>query len=102
MPAKGQVKKIKAWLKNQSIPSEDQKKQLAQKKEKSPVEAPQASKSAKCSQASPKVKLEGKEKGQVRGQVQVEQALPSELQNFKARKDSHGKCVQYGKSFDGV
>ncbi|MBW0470271.1 hypothetical protein O181_009986 [Austropuccinia psidii MF-1] len=34
---KGKVQEIKAWLKNQSILSEDQK------KEKSPVEAPQAS-----------------------------------------------------------
>ncbi|MBW0510413.1 hypothetical protein O181_050128 [Austropuccinia psidii MF-1] len=40
---KGKVQKIKAWLENQCILSEDQKKKLAQKKENSPVEAPQAS-----------------------------------------------------------
>ncbi|MBW0522706.1 hypothetical protein O181_062421 [Austropuccinia psidii MF-1] len=34
---------IKAWLKNQSMLSEDQKKKLAQGKDNSPVEAPQAS-----------------------------------------------------------
>ncbi|MBW0565331.1 hypothetical protein O181_105046 [Austropuccinia psidii MF-1] len=34
---------IKAWLKNQSVLSEDQKKKLAQRKDNSPVEAPQAS-----------------------------------------------------------
>ncbi|MBW0580046.1 hypothetical protein O181_119761 [Austropuccinia psidii MF-1] len=40
---KGQVQQIKDWLKNQSILSEDQKKKLAQGKESSPVEVPQAS-----------------------------------------------------------
>ncbi|MBW0564628.1 hypothetical protein O181_104343 [Austropuccinia psidii MF-1] len=40
---KGKVQKIKSWLKDQSILSEDQKKELAQKKYNSPVEAPQAS-----------------------------------------------------------
>ncbi|MBW0593322.1 hypothetical protein O181_133037 [Austropuccinia psidii MF-1] len=43
MSFKGQVQQIKAWLKNQSMLSEDQKKKLAQGKENSPVEAPQAS-----------------------------------------------------------
>ncbi|MBW0583619.1 hypothetical protein O181_123334, partial [Austropuccinia psidii MF-1] len=40
---KGKVQQIKAWLKNQSILSEDQKKKLDQGKDKSPVEAPQSS-----------------------------------------------------------
>ncbi|MBW0559758.1 hypothetical protein O181_099473 [Austropuccinia psidii MF-1] len=40
---KGQVQQIKAWLKNQSMLSEDQKKKLVQGKENIPVEAPQAS-----------------------------------------------------------
>ncbi|MBW0593536.1 hypothetical protein O181_133251 [Austropuccinia psidii MF-1] len=40
MSVKGQVQQIKAWLKNQSMLSEDQKKKLAQGKENSPVEAP--------------------------------------------------------------
>ncbi|MBW0580143.1 hypothetical protein O181_119858, partial [Austropuccinia psidii MF-1] len=43
MSCKGQVQQIKAWLKNQSMLSEDEKKKLAQGKENSPVEAPQAS-----------------------------------------------------------
>ncbi|MBW0575552.1 hypothetical protein O181_115267 [Austropuccinia psidii MF-1] len=43
MYCKGQVQQIKAWLKNQSMLSEDQKKKLAQAKDNSPVEAPQAS-----------------------------------------------------------
>ncbi|MBW0586300.1 hypothetical protein O181_126015 [Austropuccinia psidii MF-1] len=43
MYCKGQVHQIKAWLKKQSMLSEDQKKKLAQGKDNSPVEAPQAS-----------------------------------------------------------
>ncbi|MBW0592342.1 hypothetical protein O181_132057 [Austropuccinia psidii MF-1] len=43
MSFKGQVQQIKAWWKNKSMLSEDQKKNLAHRKENSPVEAPQAS-----------------------------------------------------------
>ncbi|MBW0542552.1 hypothetical protein O181_082267 [Austropuccinia psidii MF-1] len=35
-------------------------------------------------------------------QAQVEQALPTELQDFQEREYSHGQCVQYGKNSDGV
>ncbi|MBW0483587.1 hypothetical protein O181_023302 [Austropuccinia psidii MF-1] len=42
MSCKGQVQKMKAWLQNHSILSEDQKKELAQKKYKIPVEGPKA------------------------------------------------------------
>ncbi|MBW0553781.1 hypothetical protein O181_093496 [Austropuccinia psidii MF-1] len=54
MSCKGQVQKIEAWLKNQSILSEDQKKKLAPGKENSPVEAPQASTSKNPPQQVPK------------------------------------------------
>ncbi|MBW0580473.1 hypothetical protein O181_120188 [Austropuccinia psidii MF-1] len=90
---------IKAWLKNQSILSEDQKKDLAQKNDKNTVEA---SKSAKQGKASPKEKSGGQAKGKGKGKAQVEKNLPTELQNSEARKDSHGKCVQYGKNSDGI
>ncbi|MBW0519928.1 hypothetical protein O181_059643 [Austropuccinia psidii MF-1] len=43
MSCKGQVQQIKAWLKNKSMLSEDQRKKLAKGKDNSPVEAPQAS-----------------------------------------------------------
>ncbi|MBW0561489.1 hypothetical protein O181_101204, partial [Austropuccinia psidii MF-1] len=99
----------KARLKNQSILSEDQRKNLAQGKEKSPVEASQASTSKnppqqvpQKGQENPKEQSEGQEKGKGKGKVQVEQALPTELQNSKERKDSHGQCVQYGKNSDGI
>ncbi|MBW0464602.1 hypothetical protein O181_004317 [Austropuccinia psidii MF-1] len=73
-----------------------------QKKKNTPLEASQASRSAKKGQELPKDQPEGKEKGEGKWKVQVEQKLPSELQNSKERKDSHGKCVEYGKKFDGI
>ncbi|MBW0557396.1 hypothetical protein O181_097111, partial [Austropuccinia psidii MF-1] len=61
-----------------------------------------ASTSARQAQASPKDQSEGKSKGKGKGKAQVEQALPSELQNSQEREDSHGQCVQYGKNSDGI
>ncbi|MBW0555880.1 hypothetical protein O181_095595 [Austropuccinia psidii MF-1] len=55
-----------------------------------------ASTTSKQGQASPKERLEGK------GKIQVEQALPTESQNSKERKDSHGQCIPYGKDSDGI
>ncbi|MBW0520835.1 hypothetical protein O181_060550 [Austropuccinia psidii MF-1] len=54
MSCKGQVQQIKAWLKIQSMFSEDQKKKLAQGKDNSPVEAPQASTRKSLPQQVPK------------------------------------------------
>ncbi|MBW0507820.1 hypothetical protein O181_047535 [Austropuccinia psidii MF-1] len=98
MSCKVQIQQIKAWLKNKRMLSEDQKKKLSQGKENSPVEAPQASTSAKKGKANPKEKLEGQEKGK----AQVEQALPTELQKSQEREDRHAQCVQYGKSSDRI
>ncbi|MBW0497068.1 hypothetical protein O181_036783 [Austropuccinia psidii MF-1] len=53
MSFKGQVQKIKAWLKFQSMLSKDQKKKLAQGKDNNPVEAPQASTSKHLPQQVP-------------------------------------------------
>ncbi|MBW0584836.1 hypothetical protein O181_124551 [Austropuccinia psidii MF-1] len=61
-----------------------------------------ASNSAKQAQASLKDQSEGQAKGKGKGKSQVEQALPSELQNSQEREESHGKCVQYGKNSDGI
>ncbi|MBW0517731.1 hypothetical protein O181_057446 [Austropuccinia psidii MF-1] len=36
------------------------------------------------------------------GKIQVEKALPAELQNSQEGEDSHGQCVQYGKNSDGI
>ncbi|MBW0563506.1 hypothetical protein O181_103221 [Austropuccinia psidii MF-1] len=54
--------------------------------------------SAKQGEGNPKEKAEGKEKGK----TQVEQGLPTELQNPEEREDSNGQCAQYGKIFDGT
>ncbi|MBW0463755.1 hypothetical protein O181_003470 [Austropuccinia psidii MF-1] len=87
MSCKGQVQQIKSWLKK-----------LDQGQDNTPVEAPQASPSTSAKQAkeNPKDQSEGKDK------AQVEQALPSELQNSQEREDSHGQCVQYGKNSDRI
>ncbi|MBW0589104.1 hypothetical protein O181_128819 [Austropuccinia psidii MF-1] len=65
MSCKGKVQKIEAWLKSQSMLSEDKKKKLAQEKDNSPVESPQASTSAKKGKESSKEQSEGQEKGKV-------------------------------------
>ncbi|MBW0579856.1 hypothetical protein O181_119571 [Austropuccinia psidii MF-1] len=61
-----------------------------------------SSKSAKQGQENAKEQSEGKEKCKGKGKIQVEQALPTELQNSQAREDSHGQCVHYGKNSDGI
>ncbi|MBW0525352.1 hypothetical protein O181_065067 [Austropuccinia psidii MF-1] len=102
MSCKGQVQKIKAWLKTQRILPEDQKKGLSQKKDNIPVEAPKAPESAKIRKESPKDQPEGKEKGKRKWKFQMEPNLFPKLQHSKESKDSHGKCVQYGKNLHGV
>ncbi|MBW0556023.1 hypothetical protein O181_095738 [Austropuccinia psidii MF-1] len=52
--------------------------------------------SAKKVQANPKEQSEGK------GKIQVEQALPTELQNSQEGEDSYGQFLQYGKYSDGI
>ncbi|MBW0469894.1 hypothetical protein O181_009609 [Austropuccinia psidii MF-1] len=95
---KGEVQKIKVWLKNKRIISEEHKKEWAQNKDNTPVEASQASKSAKYRQEIPKEQSERQEKGK----AQVEQTLPLRLQDSKERNNRHGQCVQYGKNLYGT
>ncbi|MBW0550560.1 hypothetical protein O181_090275 [Austropuccinia psidii MF-1] len=57
---------------------------------------PSGSKSSKQGKANPKEQSERK------GKAQVEQALPTELQNSQEREESHGQCIQYGKKSDGI
>ncbi|MBW0532502.1 hypothetical protein O181_072217 [Austropuccinia psidii MF-1] len=63
MLVKGQDQQIKAWLKNQSMFSEVQKENLAQKKERLPVEAPPDCTSPKYREESPKEQSERQAKG---------------------------------------
>ncbi|MBW0504519.1 hypothetical protein O181_044234 [Austropuccinia psidii MF-1] len=97
MSCKGQVQQIKAWLKSQSMLSEDQKKKMAQENGKSPVEAPQASTSKKAPQ-----KVPNEARGKGKGKAQVEQALTAELRDSHKREDSHGQRVQYDKNYDVI
>ncbi|MBW0531917.1 hypothetical protein O181_071632 [Austropuccinia psidii MF-1] len=59
-----------------------------------------ASTSAKQGQENTKEQSEGQAKGKGKGKIQVEEALPTELQNFQEEEDSHRKCVQYDKNSD--
>ncbi|MBW0588926.1 hypothetical protein O181_128641 [Austropuccinia psidii MF-1] len=61
-----------------------------------------ASTSAKQAQANPKDQPEGQAKGKGKDKAQVEQALPTELQDSQEREDSRGQYVQYGKKSDGI
>ncbi|MBW0516808.1 hypothetical protein O181_056523 [Austropuccinia psidii MF-1] len=61
-----------------------------------------SSTSAKKGQESPKEQSEGQLKGKGKIKIQLEQALPTELQNSQKGEDSHGQCAQYGKSSDGI
>ncbi|MBW0569439.1 hypothetical protein O181_109154 [Austropuccinia psidii MF-1] len=61
-----------------------------------------ASTSAKKPQANRKDQPEWKAKGKWKGKAQVEQALPTYLQNSQERDKSHEQCVQYGKNSDGI
>ncbi|MBW0557216.1 hypothetical protein O181_096931 [Austropuccinia psidii MF-1] len=78
--------KDKGFLENPNMLSENRRKKLAQKKDKTPC----------GSSLSLKDQPEGK------GKVQMKQNLPRELQNSKERKESHGQSVQYGKNFNGI
>ncbi|MBW0581666.1 hypothetical protein O181_121381 [Austropuccinia psidii MF-1] len=95
MSCKGQFQLIKAWLKNQIMLSEDQKKKLAKERKTAQwklLETPQAkirSTSAKQAQENPKEQPEGQSKSKGKGKAQVEQALPTELQDSQEREDSH-------------
>ncbi|MBW0534356.1 hypothetical protein O181_074071 [Austropuccinia psidii MF-1] len=73
MSCKGQVQQITAWLKNQRMLSEDQKKKLTQGKDNSPVEASKASTSKNPPQQvpnkpkhTPKTNQKGKKKEKVK------------------------------------
>ncbi|MBW0503429.1 hypothetical protein O181_043144 [Austropuccinia psidii MF-1] len=101
---KGKVQKIEAWFKNQSILSDYLKKGLAQNKDNSPVKNLKPSQAIiflnKCQKG--QAGLNEQSEGQAKGKAQVEQALPPELQSSKKGRDKNGKCVQYGKAFDGI
>ncbi|MBW0590873.1 hypothetical protein O181_130588 [Austropuccinia psidii MF-1] len=90
LSCKGQVQQIKAWLKNQSMVSEDQKKKLAQGKENSPVEALLASprkappqQVPKKTKQSPKTNQKGKNKEKGKAKPKWNKPYP---QNYRIPK----------------
>ncbi|MBW0529929.1 hypothetical protein O181_069644 [Austropuccinia psidii MF-1] len=58
--------------------------------------------SANQGEENPKEQSEGHSKGKGKSKIQVEEALPRELQNSQEREYSHGKCVQYSKNSDVI
>ncbi|MBW0475781.1 hypothetical protein O181_015496 [Austropuccinia psidii MF-1] len=82
---KGKFKKLKSWLKSQSILSEDQKKEFSQKKDKIPVESPQASTSKNLPQQVPK---NGKQKGKGKGKPKGNRTYQQNYKNPKKEKIS--------------
>ncbi|MBW0573684.1 hypothetical protein O181_113399 [Austropuccinia psidii MF-1] len=90
MSCKGPVQQIKAWLKNQSMSSEDQQKKLAQGKENGPVEDSQASTIKNTPQQvpnqpkqTPKTNHKGKQKA--KGKAKPKWNKPY-LQNYRIPK----------------
>ncbi|MBW0567466.1 hypothetical protein O181_107181 [Austropuccinia psidii MF-1] len=90
MSCKGQVQQIKAWLKKQSILSDDHKQKLAQGKDNIPVEAPQAStrknspqKVPKKGKESLKSNPEGKQKEKGKEKPHWKKTYP---QNYRIQK----------------
>ncbi|MBW0550258.1 hypothetical protein O181_089973 [Austropuccinia psidii MF-1] len=106
LSCKEKVKKINNWLKNQSLLSIDQKKEL----EMTPAletEAPVASTSSKSVQGQAQKTSEEAERfpepsKQGQRQSQLAQTLPTRVQDPQIGAFSHGQCIQHGQDFDGI
>ncbi|MBW0575715.1 hypothetical protein O181_115430 [Austropuccinia psidii MF-1] len=100
------VKKINNWLKNQSLLSIDQKKEL----EMTPAletEAPVASTSSRSVQGQDQRTSEEAERSQEpskqgKRQSQSAQTLPTRVQDPQIGAFSCGQCIQHSQHFDGV
>ncbi|MBW0564114.1 hypothetical protein O181_103829, partial [Austropuccinia psidii MF-1] len=103
---KGKVKKINNWLKNQSLLSIDQKKEL----EMPPAletEAPVASTSSRKVQGQAQRTSEEEERSQEpsrqgQRQSQLAQTLPIRVQDPQIGAFSHGQCIQHRQNLDGI
>ncbi|MBW0518961.1 hypothetical protein O181_058676 [Austropuccinia psidii MF-1] len=103
---KGKVKKIQNVLKNQSLLSIDQKKELemTQTFEK---EGPVASTSArslqgKTQQTSEEAERSQEPSGQRQRQIKLAQTLLTRVQDPQIGSLSHGQCLQYGQNSHGI
>ncbi|MBW0580404.1 hypothetical protein O181_120119 [Austropuccinia psidii MF-1] len=106
LSCKEKVKKIKDWLKNQSLLSIDQKKELqmtlALEKE-GPVASTssrsvqrQAQRTSEEAERSRETSRKGKRK------IQLAQTLPTGVPDPQIGAFSHGKCFQYGQNSHGI
>ncbi|MBW0572190.1 hypothetical protein O181_111905, partial [Austropuccinia psidii MF-1] len=106
LSCKDKVKKIKNWLKNQSLLSIDQKKEL----EMTPAletEAPVASTSSRSVQRQAQRTSEEAERSQEpsrqgQRQSQLAQTLPTRVQDPQIGAFSRGQCVQHGQNSHGI
>ncbi|MBW0593992.1 hypothetical protein O181_133707 [Austropuccinia psidii MF-1] len=106
LSCKDKVKKIKNWLKNQSILSLDRRKEL----EMTPAletEAPMASTSSRSVQGQAQRTSEEAERSQEpskqgQRQSQLEQTLRTRVQDPQIGALSRGQCIQHGQDFDGI
>ncbi|MBW0507619.1 hypothetical protein O181_047334 [Austropuccinia psidii MF-1] len=105
LSCKDKVKKMNPWLKNQSLLSVDQKKEL----ELTPdiEEGPVASTSSRSIQRESQRTSEEKERSQEpsaqgQRQSQLAQTLPTRVLDPQSRAFSCGKCLQYGWDSYGI
>ncbi|MBW0525333.1 hypothetical protein O181_065048 [Austropuccinia psidii MF-1] len=105
MSFKGQVQQIKAWLKNQSMLLEDQKKKLTQGKENRPVEAPQAFKSKTAPQQvpkkdkkTPKSNQKGKQKAKGKAKSKWNKPYPQNYRIPKKEKTAMDNVFNMGRT----
>ncbi|MBW0548788.1 hypothetical protein O181_088503 [Austropuccinia psidii MF-1] len=105
-PCKDKVKKINNWLKNQSLLSIDQKKELEMTAALE-TEAPVASTSSRSVQGQAQRTSEEAERSQVpskkgKRQRQLAQTLPTRVQDPQIGVFSCEQCIQHGQDFDGI
>ncbi|MBW0532873.1 hypothetical protein O181_072588 [Austropuccinia psidii MF-1] len=106
LSCKDKVKKIKSWLKNQSLLSIDQNKEWEMTTALE-TEAPVASTSSKSVQGQAQKTSEEEERSQepskqVQRQRQLAQTLPTRVQDAQIGPFSHGQCIKHDQSFDGI
>ncbi|MBW0568967.1 hypothetical protein O181_108682 [Austropuccinia psidii MF-1] len=109
LSCKDKFKKIKNWLKNQSLLSIDQKKELevTPALEEGPVASTSSKTAPKTLKANPKRNSEEKEQsnrpsGQGKRQRKLAKTIPTGVLDPQIGACSHGKCSQYGQYSYGM
>ncbi|MBW0582810.1 hypothetical protein O181_122525 [Austropuccinia psidii MF-1] len=106
LSCKDKVKKIKNWLKNQSLLSIDQKKKLEMTPDLE-KEGPVASTSSRRFQGQTQQTSEEAERSQGPSEKRQRQrksahTLPTSVQDPQIAAFSHGQCLQYGQNSHGI